>query len=156
MNSRLRSPSNRSQGGYLCPRLISDFRYAIRSLLKNPGLTRRRRPVARPRDRRQHHHLHVGAGGAVPAHPGRRGPGDAFASRRWRTAKAQSRSWSYPNYKDFRDRTTLMDVVAQDDQTLSIAVDDTAERAWGALVSGNYFEVMGLRSGGGPAVHAAG
>ena len=46
-----------------------------------------------------------------------------------------------------------IDVVAQDDQTFSIAVDDTAERAWGALVSGNYFEVMGLRAGRRPLVH---
>jgi predicted permease len=61
----------------------------------------------------------------------------------------QSRSWSYPNYQDFRDRATLIDVVAQDDQTFSIAVDDTAERTWGALVSGNYFQVMGLRAAAG-------
>jgi predicted permease len=42
-----------------------------------------------------------------------------------------------------------MDVVAQDDQTYSIAVDQTAERAWGGLVSGNYFEVMGIRPAAG-------
>ena len=63
--------------------------------------------------------------------------------------EGQSRSWSYPNFVDFRDRTTMLDVVAQDDQTFSIAVDDTAERAWGALVSGNYFEVMGIRPAAG-------
>ena len=57
---------------------------------------------------------------------------------------------------DFRDRATMMDVVAQDDQTFSIAVDHTAERAWGALVSGNYFEVMGIRARGGPLLHRAG
>jgi predicted permease len=63
--------------------------------------------------------------------------------------EGQSRSWSYPNYQDFRDRVTLVDVVAQDDQTYSIAVDDTAERTWGGLVSGNFFEVMGLRPAAG-------
>src|SRR5688572_13448274 len=61
----------------------------------------------------------------------------------------QSRSWSYPNYADFRDRATLVDVVAQDDQTFSFAVDDTAERTFGGLVSGNYFQVMGLRPAAG-------
>ncbi len=63
--------------------------------------------------------------------------------------EGQSRSWSYPNFVDFRDRTRMMDVIAQDDQTFSIAVDDTAERAWGALVSGNYFEVIGVRPAAG-------
>src|SRR5688572_5155199 len=63
--------------------------------------------------------------------------------------EGQSRSWSYPNYQDFRDRATLVDVVAQDDQTYSIAVDDTAERTWGGLVSGNFFQVMGLRPAAG-------
>jgi predicted permease len=63
--------------------------------------------------------------------------------------EGDSRSWSYPNYQDFRDRATLVDVVGQDDQTLSIAVDESAERTWGALVSGNYFQVIGLRAAAG-------
>src|SRR5688572_477672 len=61
----------------------------------------------------------------------------------------QSRSWSYPNYADFRDRATLVDVVTQDDQTFSFAVDDTAERTFGGLVSGNFFQVMGVRAAAG-------
>ena len=58
--------------------------------------------------------------------------------------EGQSRSWSYPNYKDFRDRATLVEIVAQDDQALSIAVDGNADRAWGGLVTGNYFAFMGI------------
>ena len=57
----------------------------------------------------------------------------------------QSRSWSYPNYRDVRDRATLFDVVAQDDQPMSIAVNGRAERAYGGLVSGNYFQFMGVQ-----------
>ena len=128
--------------------LISDFRYSIRSLLKNPGLT-----VAAV--------LSLGLGiGAnttiftwvqavlfrpipVAADP------SAIRIAAMENREGQSRSWSYPNYQDFRDRATLIDVVAQDDQTFSIAVDDTAERTWGALVSGNYFQVMGLRAAAG-------
>ncbi len=59
--------------------------------------------------------------------------------------EGRPRSWSYPNYRDFRDRSTLVDFVAQDDTTMSIAVDGRAERAWGGLVSGNYFDVLGIR-----------
>jgi len=128
--------------------LISDFRYSLRSLLKNPGLT-----VAAV--------LSLGLGiGAnttiftwvqavlfrpipVAADP------SAIRIAAMENREGQSRSWSYPNYQDFRDRATLIDVVAQDDQTLSIAVHDSAERTWGALVSGNYFQVMGLRAAAG-------
>ena len=128
--------------------LISDLRYSVRSLLKNPGLT-----VAAI--------LSLGLGiGAnttiftwvqavlfrpipVAADPG------SIRIAAMENREGQSRSWSYPNYQDFRDRATLVDVVAQDDQTYSIAVDDTAERTWGGLVSGNFFQVMGLRPAAG-------
>jgi macrolide transport system ATP-binding/permease protein len=128
--------------------LIADLRYSVRSLLKNPGLT-----LAAV--------LSLGLGiGAnttiftwvqavlfrpipVAADPG------SLRIAAMENREGQSRSWSYPNFKDFRDRVTMMDVVAQDDQTYSIAVEQTAERAWGALVSGNYFDVMGLRPAAG-------
>ena len=124
--------------------LIADLRYSFRSLLKNPGLT-----LAAI--------LSLGLGiGAnttiftwVQAVLFRPIPLAADPSTiriaSMENREGQSRSWSYPNFVDFRDRTKTMDVVAQDDQTFVIAVDDTSERAWGALVSGNYFEVMGIR-----------
>ena len=128
--------------------LIADLRYACRSLLKNPGVS-----LAAI--------LSLGLGiGAnttiftwvqavlfrpipVAADPGQ------LRVAAMENRDGQSRSWSYPNYRDFRDRTTLMDVVAQDDMTLSIAVDDSADRAYGGLVTGNYFEVMGVSAAAG-------
>jgi macrolide transport system ATP-binding/permease protein len=61
------------------------------------------------------------------------------------TRDGQSRSWSYPNYRDYRDRATLVEVVAQDDLAMSVAVDGRAERAYGGLVSGHYFQFMGVQ-----------
>jgi macrolide transport system ATP-binding/permease protein len=128
--------------------LIGDVRYSFRSLLKNPGLT-----LAAI--------LSLGLGiGAnttiftwVQAVLFRPIPLAADPSSiriaAMENREGQSRSWSYPNFVDFRDRTKMLDVVAQDDQTFSIAVDDTAERAWGALVSGNYFDVIGIRPAAG-------
>jgi len=128
--------------------LIADLRYSFRSLLKNPGLA-----VAAI--------LSLGLGiGAnttiftwVQAVLFRPIPLAADPSMirvaAMENREGQSRSWSYPNFVDFRDRTKMMDVIAQDDQTFSIAVDDTAERTWGALVSGNYFDVMGIRPAAG-------
>jgi predicted permease len=128
--------------------LIADIRYAVRSLLKNPGLTAAAVLSLG---------LGIGANTTIftwvqavlfrpipmAADPG------AIRIAAMQNREGQSRSWSYPNYQDFRDRATLVEVVAQDDQTFSIAVDDSAERTWGGLVSGNFFEVMGLRPAAG-------
>lgn len=128
--------------------LLSDLRYSIRSLLKSPGLT-----LAAV--------LSLGLGiGAnttifswVQAVLLRPIPGAADPSRlviaAMENREGQSRSWSYPNYQDLHDRATLVEFVGQDDQTMSIAVDATAERAWGGLVTGNLFEVMGIKAAAG-------
>src|SRR5690606_16581592 len=53
---------------------------------------------------------------------------------------------SYPNYADIRDRvTTLRGVFAHQIQPtpMSLGRDGEAERIYGTLVSGNYFETLG-------------
>ncbi|MGH9176078.1 MAG: ABC transporter permease, partial [Vicinamibacterales bacterium] len=63
------------------------------------------------------------------------------------TRDGQGRSWSYPNYRDVRDRARLVDFAIQDDLAMSIAEAGQAERAYGGLVSGNYFQTMGVAPG---------
>jgi len=53
---------------------------------------------------------------------------------------------SYPNYKEYRDRNSVLSglfvyrvVVA------GLTVDNSSERVWGYLVSGNYFDVLGVK-----------
>ena len=58
-------------------------------------------------------------------------------------------AWSYPDYRDIRDRATTFDPIAQADFFLNVAVDGQAERAYGAIVSGNYFNVMGVGAAAG-------
>ena len=131
----------------MCRRCSRIVRYSVRSLLKNPGLT-----VAAILS------LGLGIGANTTIFtwvqavlfrpiPMAADPGSIRIAA-MENREGQSRSWSYPNYQDFRDRATLIDVVAQDDQTFSIAVDDTAERTLGGMVSGNFFQVMGVRPPG--------
>jgi macrolide transport system ATP-binding/permease protein len=128
--------------------VIADVRYSIRSLLKNPGLT-----LAAVLS------LGLGIGAnttiftwvqAVLFRPIPLAADPAtIRIAAMESRDGQSRSWSYPNFKDFRDRVTLMEVVAQDDQTFNVAIDDSAERSWGGLVSGNFFQVMGVQPAAG-------
>lgn len=54
-------------------------------------------------------------------------------------------SLSYPDFEDFRTRADKMDIVAMNMQAMSLKVGDEAERIWGKMVTGNYFEALGVR-----------
>jgi predicted permease len=53
---------------------------------------------------------------------------------------------SYPDYRDYRDHLRLVSglAVAQP-AALSIGEENSSQRIWGELVSGNYFAVLGVR-----------
>jgi predicted permease len=54
-------------------------------------------------------------------------------------------SFSYPMYKDFRDhRQVLSGVLARFPLPVSVGYHGQTERAIGEIVSGNYFEVLGI------------
>ena len=56
-------------------------------------------------------------------------------------------SFSYPNYKDFRDRNNVFSgLIAYRYTPLSLSHDGINERVWGYAVTGNYFEVLGIGS----------
>lgn len=128
--------------------LIADVRYSIRSLLKNPGLTTAAVLSLA---------LGIGANTTiftwVQAALFRPIPMAADPSTiriaSMENRDGASRAWSYPNFKDFRERATLMQISAQDDQTFNVAAGDSAERTWGALVSGNFFQMLGVQPAAG-------
>jgi hypothetical protein len=124
--------------------LLQDLRYAFRSLLHTPSLT-----IAAVLSLG----LGIGANTTVfswvqavllrPV-PGTIEPASLRVSV-LETREGQLRSWSYPNYRDFRDRSTLTEIVAQNSLAMSISVAGQAERAYGGIVSGNYFRVLGVQ-----------
>ena len=53
---------------------------------------------------------------------------------------------SYLNYKDYRDRNTVMSgMIAYRVTVSSLSHGGANERIWGYLVSGNYFDVLGVK-----------
>ncbi len=129
-----------------------DLRYGFRMLAKNPGLAAvafltialgigantaifsitdqvlfRSLPVVRPQEL------------VILQSPGPK-PG------RTRSDGDPGESFSYPMYKDLRDRNQVFSgVLARLDVALSVSGQGQTERALGELVSGNYFEVLGVR-----------
>jgi len=56
-------------------------------------------------------------------------------------------TFSYPNYKDYRDRNqAFAGLIAYQFAPLSMSHEGINERLWGYLVSGNYFDVLGVKA----------
>jgi len=59
-------------------------------------------------------------------------------------------SVTYADYRDYRDQNaTFAGIAAESEQQFHLGTDKTAERIKGALVTGNYFDVLGVRSSAG-------
>ncbi len=53
---------------------------------------------------------------------------------------------SYPNYRDYRDRNeVLTGVLCYRFSPISLSNNGVNERLWAYLVSGNYFDVLGVK-----------
>jgi predicted permease len=64
-------------------------------------------------------------------------------------------AFSYPNYKDFRDRNdALSGLMGYRFAQLSLSHDGVNERLWGFLVTGNYFETLGVKAALGRVISA--
>jgi macrolide transport system ATP-binding/permease protein len=58
-----------------------------------------------------------------------------------------STGFSYPNYKDLRDRNdVLAGLTGYRFVPLSVSYDGINEKLWGYLVTGNYFDVLGVKA----------
>jgi predicted permease len=63
---------------------------------------------------------------------------------------------SLPNYRDLRDRNrTMAGLAAYAIRVMSVERGASAERVWGYLATGNYFDLLGIRPALGRFFHAA-
>jgi putative ABC transport system permease protein len=124
---------------------IQDFRFAVRLLRKSPLFTTTAALSLA---------IGIGANATIfsvaSAMLLRPMPGLAEADRLVDVGRvgrgAEFDTVSYPNYADIRDRvTTLHGVFAHqiEPSPMSLGRDGEAERIYGSLVSGNYFETLG-------------
>ena len=133
--------------------LIQDLRYGLRMLLKRPGFT-----VIAILSLA----LGIGANTAIfslvntallmPPPVAR--PGELVALNN-SAANRMFPTFSYPNYRDFRDRNEVFSgLIAYRFAPLSVSHDGTNERLWGYVVTGNYFEVLGVGAAVGRVISA--
>jgi macrolide transport system ATP-binding/permease protein len=125
--------------------LIKDIRYAVRSLLKRPGFVAIAVITLA---------LGIGANTAIfslvntvllRSLPVDR-PGE-IVSIAVRGKDDSMSAFSYPNYKDFRDRNDVLSgLLVYRFVPLSLSRNGVNERVWGYEVSGNYFDVLKVKA----------
>ena len=121
--------------------LIKDLRYAARSLVKRPGFTLVAVLTLA---------LGIGINTTVFS------LANSVFLRQLPVVSPQSLVWvfsnqehpsSYPEYVEYRNQTDLFDgVLAFEWVPLNLGSNGQAERVQGALVSGNYFDVLGVKA----------
>ena len=129
--------------------LWRDLRYTVRSLGRSPGFTATALLVLA---------LGIGANTAVfsvvDAILLRPLPGIAHPDRLVSLYRVQNGetfdNMDYPDYQNFRDRSqSLSGLAAHEATALSLSYRGTAERIVGDLVTGNYFDVLGVQPAAG-------
>lgn len=125
--------------------MIQDFKFAVRQLLKAPGFTISAVVVLA---------LGIGANTAVFslvhtlffAPPGYARPAELVQvfSQDKKNPKTY-RGFSYPTYRDIRDQNTVFtDVMAYNLAMVGLGQKGDTRRTFGAMVSSNYFSVLGV------------
>lgn len=135
------------RGGGVMERIWHDMRFAARQLRRSPGFT----AVALLSLA-----LGIGANAAIfslismvllrplpISHPEQ-----VFSVDQGRQKDPDySQSMSYPNYKDIRDRNQVLEGIALHRfAPMSVSHNGSNERVWGYLVTGNYFDVLGVKA----------
>src|SRR5882762_766971 len=120
--------------------LLQDLRYAVRMLAKNPGFTLIAVLTLA---------LGIGANTVVFSVLNALLLRPLAVERPNELAFLENQngpSHSFPNYKDLRDRNrTFAGLIGYRIAPMELETHDRADRIWGYLATGNYFDVLGVR-----------
>jgi predicted permease len=126
---------------------LQDIRYALRQLRKSPGFTLTAVLTLA---------LGIGANSTIASWisstmfnpiPGVSQTGNMVTIQRGVRTEHPSPPLSYPDYVDLRDNArSLTGLLAYHDDYMAITGSGKPERVYGALVSANYFDVLGVRA----------
>jgi len=120
--------------------LLQDLRYAVRMLLKNPGFTLIAVLTLA---------LGIGANTVVFSVLNALLLRPLAVERPNELAFLESQngpSQSFPNYKDLRDRNrTFAGLIGYRIAPMELETHERADRIWGYLATGNYFDVLGVQ-----------
>jgi predicted permease len=142
---RLRRAPRQAHGDSVMQMLAQDGKLAVRSLTARPGFTSAATLM-----------LALGIGANVTIFswvnavllnplPGTARPGE-LVQLTYLYRGSVLPSFSYPDYRRVRDASrSFQGVVARDDLSVGVAIDREAERAWGEMVSANFFDVLGVK-----------
>jgi hypothetical protein len=124
--------------------LWQDLRYGLRMLRKSPGFSATTILTLA---------LGIGANTAIFSMTDTvllqnlpvRNPGELVVISSFVPNLGSDSSFSYPMYQDLRDKNSVFDaVIAMGGTQMNVSYDGQNERVRGRLVSGNYFEMLGL------------
>lgn len=125
--------------------LLQDLRYAARQLLRSPGFTL----VAT-----LSLGLGIGANATIftwmdtvlfqpfPAVPEQH----RLVSFDTVNSTGEPISTSWPDFRDFKAQSRSLELWASEERAMSLVWGGVAERAWGVLVSGDYFDGLGVQA----------
>src|SRR2546430_1695868 len=121
--------------------IVRDFRYALRMLMSSPGF-----PTVAVLTLALGIGANVAVFSVVNALLLRPLPVERPSELAFLENARYGPSQSFPNYRDLRDRNqTFAGLVGYRMAPMELETDRGAERIWGYLATGNYFDVLGVK-----------
>src|SRR5713226_8967928 len=146
MSSSRRALRTAREPSYIMETFWQDLRYSLRTLLKRPGFTFVVVTTLA---------LGIGANATIftwikavllASLPGIEQP-EKLVEIWGATRNNSALSSSYVDYLDYRDQNKVLSgLIAHQVLPLNLGRSEKPERVWGAIVSGNYFDVLGVRA----------